>query len=268
MDLETFCESMDRDLIKLDKEYRRHVSDEDRIQKRIITKLYAIRDDYKAHQSKVDTDIKMLTAEIQLLKAALKGAGIALPVPPVPPIILIPSTPQNTQEAEAYGPVPLRAPSQESIPIANDADKMDVDEKEAEAGSEQTEAEAGSAQKEAEAGSEQKAGEAVGEEVEKEAEAGTETEAEPQQEARQAVGKEAEAASEEVGKEPEAGVDQEPVAPPASRLRIEPLAAPPSQPTHRRSPRLQTPVPSSPKEKRTRSDDDGSESSKGKRRKV
>lgn len=84
----------------------------------------------KARERWVDNRLESLSNQVDFLVGILKSQGIALPHPgtsvlppgeqapnPVPPpILLIPSTPANTQEAETYGARPLQPPSSDSIP--------------------------------------------------------------------------------------------------------------------------------------------------------
>jgi hypothetical protein len=99
--------------------------------------LKKMRKEDKARQMYVDARLETITLQLDFIVSALKQTGLAVPSPspattplivgqtfsnpPVPPIVVTPCTPANTQEAEAYALRPLQPPPLGSLPPTDTA---------------------------------------------------------------------------------------------------------------------------------------------------
>jgi len=258
-----------------------------------------------------------MSMQIDCFMDALTRAGIPLPRPPtgemtilptgempsspvLPPILLTPSTPANTQEAEAYASRALQPPSQESIPLIDANKDLVADGTSGAAGAispppeeqrDQEEGlEMGVVAATVEAAPAIDAGSLEGSEKVDDAETANDAGRPDGTGIADETGMGDEAAKADTVMTPASTVQAEdvpPPPPPASQSNLQPPAPPlppllssssrahtpapslpgpplsplPSQ-ASRRSPRLQIPVVASPKEKRPRPDDEGRGTSK------
>lgn len=261
------------ELEKLEMDFEAHANGEEEAQRGFIKELLKSRRLNRATVQELQAGYDRLSEEVEALKAALQAAGIPLPgatqpasasasTSTIPPIVLTPSTPQNSQEAERYGQLPLKAPSQGSIPPI-DGEKMDVDGNAAEAVT----------SKLSELAMETDTDEARGQ-------MGSQEEAPRQGPEEQQAGEPKDAGEidkpgepKDAGQVTETGqlddaVDEqaEPIAPASTPTPSLPLPRS-SPPPARRSPRLLTPVAASPRAKQPHSDEQGSDRGSSKRSK-
>lgn len=301
--LEVNSQTFDRELIRCEdrvkaieeqaKLFDTDIDDLDDFKEQSIKKFSRNAKDHAYLESRMD----ILTMQIDFLHSALRHAGIVLPAPlpmdttvlpaaqpastSTPPILLTPSTPANTQEAEAYAPMPLLPPSLASIPPI-DADQLAVAERPSAEVAGQPEMVG-----QAPLDREQPGPDAVGIGADLVTTAGPHHKAERADEAEEGEVAVTPAEHTQAGDIIAQEASIPPPAPPPCQSTLQPPAPPlpplpsfgsrshtpvpsPAGPqlsplpghTSRRSPRLQNPIVASPKGKRPRADDEGRGASK------
>jgi hypothetical protein len=125
---------IEKDLQSFDKDFDILITNNDSAHKQ----LRKIRKEDKARQMYVDARLETISLQLEFIVSALKQTGVAVPSPsppnappltagetssdpPVPPIVVTPCTPANTQEAEEYASRPLQPPSLGSLPLTETA---------------------------------------------------------------------------------------------------------------------------------------------------